>query len=81
MEALATVPSRKQQVLDLLTRYHVGWVGTVASIVECFPLLLGEYTDQGWEAPQWYITTSTQLQKPGFRVLVVKQQWVFVERL
>ena len=24
VEALATVPSRKQQVLDLLTRYHVG---------------------------------------------------------
>lgn len=23
VEALATIPSRKQQVLDLLTRYHV----------------------------------------------------------
>lgn len=38
VEALATVPSRKQQVLDLLTRYHMGQVGTVAGIVECLSL-------------------------------------------
>lgn len=60
VEALATVPSRKQQVLDLLTRYHVGWVGTVAS-----PCSRVKTQIRAGRHPEWYITTSTQLQKPA----------------
>ena len=43
VEALATIPSRKQQVLDLLTRYHLraGWAGWRDFIQGALPLSRG----------------------------------------